>query len=206
MIKKLIHGLSENPAIFCFLRKIIELNFVTIKRVIRKEVEVIIADPDKLILDVPCGTGEFSSLFRQEGYSGIDISQRYVDYALKHYKKRFYCRDACNNGFKESYFDFVLIIGFFHHLDRPDIEKVLHEVKRVLKPCGRVLLIEDAPVTSRWNFIGRILQSQDVGSNIRPPDEYRAILQKHFFIQRYYPIRNAFWNYSVFVLQNNSSE
>lgn len=203
MIKKLICALSENPAIFCFLRKVIEFNFVTIKRVIQKEFGVIITDPGKLILDVPCGTGEFSPLFPEEGYTGIDISPRYIDYALRHYKKMFYCRDACNNGFKEAYFDLVLIIGFFHHLDMSDIEKALHEVRRVLKPGGRVLLIEDAPVKSSWDFISRILQSQDVGSNIRSSDVYKAILQKHFFIQRYYPIRNAFWDYSVFVLLNN---
>ena len=61
-------------------------------------------------------------------------------------------------------------------------------------------LIEDAPITSKWNFIGRFLQRYDVGNNIRTAEEYKKVIGKYFVIDKYYPIRNGFWSYSVFAL------
>lgn len=203
MLKEIIKWFSEKPIIFNFLRRIIEFNFISIKQTIIKELSLNNLIPNnehKRILDVPCGTGEFCKLFDPVSYVGIDISQKYVNYARKTYRRTFYCRDARQNKFEDFYFDNVLILGLFHHLDIPSIISVLKETKRVLKPYGKILLIEDAPIKSRWNFIGKYLQIYDTGDNIRFAEVYREILEKYFILDRYYPIESGFWNYSVFVL------
>jgi len=203
MLKNATERLSTYPAVFSFLRKIIEFNFVTLKRIVRKELSL--DGPGAfsgLILDVPCGTGEFAGLFNPASYTGIDICPEYIDYARKRHKRKFYCRDALRNGFSDAYFDSVLILGLFHHIDLASVKVMLRESARVLKTSGKALLIEDAPVTTRWNFIGRFLQRYDVGTNIRPAAQYEAVLKEYFNIDSYYPVRNGFWRYSVFVLSH----
>ncbi len=201
MLKRILKAASKKPIIFNLLRKIIEFNFITIKRIIRKEFfDVTYDNGNKKILDVPCGTGEFCQLFDASSYIGIDISHEYVEYAKKTYNRTFYCRDASKSGFDNFNFDYILILGLLHHLDMSSIVSVFEEIKRILRKDGRVLLIEDAPITSKWNFIGRFLQRYDVGNNIRPAEEYKKVIEKYFIIDKYYPIRNGFWNYSVFAL------
>lgn len=203
MLKRITENLSKNPAVFSFLRKIIEFNFLTLKRIIKREFSL--DNPDsrlKTILDAPCGTGEFAGLFAHAAYTGIDICPEYIAYAKKKYQGGFYCRDALRNGFPDACFDNVLILGLFHHIDLAGVSAVLGEGARVLKKTGRILLIEDAPVVSGWNFIGRFLQRYDVGDNIRPAAQYLPLLDKYFSVEKYYPVTNGFWNYSVFVLKH----
>jgi len=205
MLKEITKWLSDKPVLYNFLRRIIEFNFSSIKKTIIKEFSLnnlISNNKSKKTLDMPCGTGEFCVLFDPSSYIGIDISQKYINYAQKTYQHTFYCRDACQNGFEGSYFDYVLILGLFHHLDMASIISVLKETKRVLKKYGEILLIEDAPIRSKWNIIGKFLQVYDVGDNIRSAEEYTEVLRKYFNIDKYYPIRNGFWNYSVFVLSH----
>lgn len=201
MLKRIIRQLSKEPIIYNFLRRIIEFNFIKLKQTIKKEFSLNdLTFGDKKILDVPCGTGEFCRLFNPKGYIGIDISSEYINYARKTYQHTFYCRDARQNGFKDAYFDQVLILGLLHHLDISDIISALKETRRVLKNDGKVILIEDAPVSSNWNLVGKFLQKLDVGGYLRPAKEYRSILEEYFYIDKCYPIRNGFWDYSIFVL------
>jgi SAM-dependent methyltransferase len=203
-MNKIIQSLAYKPIVFVTLRRIIEANYVSLKRVIRKEFSLdnrndIFSTQEK-ILDVPCGTGEFSTLFSHYSYYGLDISEIYIDYARKKYKRNFFCRNAIQSGFDNDYFDKILMLGFLHHLDDSLINSVLKETKRILKSCGILLLIEDAPTRSQWNVIGKFLQRYDMGSNIRPHDEYKNVLVRDFFVRQYYHVTSGFWDYSVFVL------
>lgn len=199
--------LSKRPVIFNILRKLIEFNFFTLKKTIRNEFALsrLPLKDSRKILDVPCGTGEFSMLFHPSSYVGIDISQTYINYAKKRYKRTFYCKDAIKTDFEESYFDCILILGFFHHLDNKELVRVVNELKRILKKTGKILLIEDSPISSEWNLIGKFLQLYDIGEKIRPIEEYIKILNNFFVIKKYYRLSSGFWNYSVFELSQKYS-
>jgi ubiquinone/menaquinone biosynthesis C-methylase UbiE len=202
-LKKIIQLLADNPIIFNVLRRIIEANYVSLKKVIRAEFSLGKRRTTPVvenILDVPCGTGEFSLLFDADSYHGLDISEKYINYARGKYNRKYYCIDARQSGFDDDYFDKILTIGFLHHLDDAAISSVLREAKRVLKPDGVLLLIEDTPTSSNWNIVGKVLQKFDIGSNIRLGTEYKALLEKYFNTKRYYQVKSGFWDYSVFVL------
>ncbi|MHA2040084.1 MAG: class I SAM-dependent methyltransferase [Promethearchaeota archaeon] len=177
---------------------------MSLKRVIKKELSLGHNNSgnysEGTILDIPCGTGEFSELFTSDSYYGLDISEKYIDYARMKYKRRYFCSDAMQSGFDNDFFDKILTIGFLHHLDDSSVHAVLKEIKRILKPGALFLLIEDAPVSARWNIIGKVLQRYDIGSNIRLASSYRMVLEKDFEIRRYYNIKSGFWEYSVFVM------
>lgn len=193
MLKRLTNKLSENPAIYTFLRKIIENNFKSHRLVIADE----LPNPG-LLLDVPCGIGEFSVFFDHDDYLGVDISENYVGYAKKKYGKRFLVGDATRLNLGDGTFDSVLVSSFFHHLNEEDVDRVLGEIYRVLKKDGKFVLIEAVPGK---NFVSRALQRYDVGVNIRKHGEYFPFLKTRFNIEKVYPMKSGLWYYSVFVMR-----
>ena len=198
VFKRLLLKVGNYLPLWDALRAILEANHRGEKGVIGKE----LGGTQGTVLDVPCGTGTFSTFFSRDQYTGIDLGENYVKYASKKYSmKEFTVMDALNMTFNDDSFDNVLTIGFLHHLSDEDAEKALNEIRRVLKPGGKFLLIEDCPTRDKWNFIGRYLQKLDEGENIRPAEYYEKVLQEFFVIERSYPMRAGIWDYSVFVLR-----
>ena len=198
MFKRLLLKAGSYLPLWDALRAILEANHRGEKRVIGKE----FGGTQGSVLDVPCGTGTFSTFFSRDQYTGIDLGENYVRYAgKKNPMKEFFVMDALNMTFTDDSFDNVLVIGFLHHLSDEEAFKALMEIKRVLKPDGKFLLIEDAPTRGKWNVLGRYLQKLDEGENIRPAEYYEYVLKDLFTIERTYPMRAGIWDYSVFVLR-----
>lgn len=185
------------------LRAIIEWNYVAIRRRIRRKIAEL--EPQKATmpatptaLDLPCGTGTFTSCFQPESYLGMDIDSLYVERArAKHPHHRFIVGDATALELEDASVRLVLIVGMLHHLSYNQCEATIAEVQRVLIPGGQLLLIEDMP-SPPMNFIGRMLQGFDEGDNIRSPEAYRPLLEKHFIVHHHEPFASGFWNYCEF--------
>ncbi len=104
---------------------------------------------DKYILDYGCGRGEKSLRYLKNGavVYGIDISAAYIEEARKRVEQRgfpserysFSVMDAHNLQFKDDTIDVVVGHGILHHLN---VGVALCEIHRVLRPNGRVLLVE----------------------------------------------------------------
>lgn len=99
---------------------------------------------NELILDLGCGDGLNIKILRQKGIKnvvGIDISKELLKEAKKlNPKNKFYLASAESLPFKSDNFDVVLVDSVFHHFMR--FEKSLKEIKRVLKPGGRLCFVE----------------------------------------------------------------
>ena len=87
---------------------------------------------NKNILDIGCGTG-----YATIG-TGIDIDPEAICYAKKHYKANFLVGDATNLPFENGTFDAVTSFETIEHIK--DYKKYLTEIKRVLKPGGKLIL------------------------------------------------------------------
>lgn len=175
----LFDRLAENPRSFTWLRKIAEANFYSVRRVVRRELDL---RRRCVILDLGCGTGELAPLFRNHDYLGLDISSRYIHYALCRFPQmRFGVSDAANLPLRNGAYDCVLIFGVIHHMDDELSRRVIAEVGRVLRPGGRFLLIEDRREVARWNILGRLVHSLDAGENIRSGDGYRSLIPWDLF-------------------------
>jgi ubiquinone/menaquinone biosynthesis C-methylase UbiE len=101
------------------------------------------------LLDIGCGTGwavrYAASLVKEHGeFCGIDISSKMIEKAIANssdYKNvHFYRTGAEKLPFKNNYFDFIICSNSFHHYFSP--EKVLSEVYRVLKPAGKIYILD----------------------------------------------------------------
>ncbi len=100
-----------------------------------------------LVLDVGCGTGSLSVLVAKAGHkvSGIDFSPNMIELAVAKAKQMdqeiaFQVMDAAHPQFPAQSFDVVMCRHVLWTLPEP--EKVLERWSKLLRPGGRLVLIE----------------------------------------------------------------
>ncbi|MFC1953740.1 ubiquinone/menaquinone biosynthesis methyltransferase, partial [Chloroflexota bacterium] len=121
-----------------------------------KAAESCLLSRQEIILDLCCGTGDLaiqiSRLSKGEPeIIGLDYSQPMLDIAnekakLLNRKPSFVSGDAASLPFPDDYFDCVGISFAFRNLTykNPLASQYVSEVKRVLKPNGRFVIIESS--------------------------------------------------------------
>ncbi|HET54287.1 MAG TPA: class I SAM-dependent methyltransferase [Ignavibacteria bacterium] len=104
--------------------------------------------PGMNVLDIACGIGYGSYVLASSSPNstilGIDIEQRAIDYANKHYKRdnnKFSVGDASNLNLENESFEAVVSFETIEHLKQPKL--FIEKVKRVLKEDG--LFIVSSP-------------------------------------------------------------
>jgi len=102
------------------------------------------------VLEIGFGTGhcleEIAKRVGENGKAyGIDISSRMLDITRKRMEKKrladtveLYCGDAMSMPYEDNMFDVVFMSFTLELFDTPEIPAVLKEIKRVLKPKGRL--------------------------------------------------------------------
>lgn len=151
-------------------------------------------EPDESLLDVGTGTGAllcYLGQFVKEAY-GIDISKKMVERAKKN--TQIYQQELGANchlhvsrssvddlNFTDNSFNIITCRNALHHFN--GIQRSLAEMKRVLKPTGRVIIMEGIALGSEelplWK---EILKIKDPGRNKRfyslSKDNYMDFFEK----------------------------
>jgi SAM-dependent methyltransferase len=208
-VRRLVRRLSARPTLWNLFRRALEFNFVEENRVIGRELmpsarEMRREGKQPRILDLGCGTGELAPAFLKAGYSyvGIDIEPERIEYARKTYRKgKFHVMDAHHLLYPDGYFDQILVTGVLHHLSDADVRSIMAEMKRVLRPGGRALVMEDIALRGSLNLLGALVHLADAGAYIRRPTQYTPLFQPHFTLKDTYPVRCGVCDYQTFVLE-----
>lgn len=101
------------------------------------------------VLDLACGNGRLYLLLRDLSisYLGVDYSEELLEQAREKFPRlEFKYGELTNIPAKDQEFDVVFCLAAFHHLpDRKTRLKSLQEMKRALKPNGRLIM-------TNWNI------------------------------------------------------
>ena len=120
------------------------------KGVRQKGLQLLSVTPGEVVLEVGVGTGyalrEIASSVGENGRAyGIDITPQMLEITRKRLQKaglmdrvELYEGDARSMPYEDSKFDAVYMASTLELFDTPDIPTVLNEIKRVLKPSGRL--------------------------------------------------------------------
>ncbi len=155
--------------------------------------------PGKAILDVGCGGGFLAEEFAGDGFrvTGIDPSERSVAAARKHAAQsgldiRYEVGRGETMPFPDGSFDLVACCDVLEHVD--DLEKVLREVSRLLKPGGvffydtvnrtwrsKIAIIK---IWQEWPFTRCCPRNTHVWEKFIKPAELTAIMQSCDLVHR----------------------
>lgn len=98
------------------------------------------------VLEIGCGLGTDGAQFALAGadYTGVDLTEAAIELARKRFELfglqgTFQTADAEKLDFADASFDIVYSHGVLHHT--PDTERAVREIHRVLKPCGRAVVM-----------------------------------------------------------------
>ncbi len=146
--------------------------------------------PGLLVLDIACGRGEFPLFCRQQGADVIGLD--YSDSVLKVAKNlkavsdgspngqgslNLVQSDACNLPFSSDSFDRISMLDIIEHLTPDQLEAMLRETYRLLKPGGYAVL---HTLPNRWVYnVGYKLARLFLRSL---PEEPRSDIEKQVHI------------------------
>ena len=95
--------------------------------------------PDRQILEIGCGAGGMLGPLSNYGHvTGIDISHEYMQFCKQRGHDRVVTGSGYELPFQDNSFDMVALFDVIEHI--PDDQRVLEEVRRVLKPGGQVFI------------------------------------------------------------------
>jgi ubiquinone/menaquinone biosynthesis C-methylase UbiE len=115
----------------------------------KRAVSLLPLKKDQKFLDIGCGTGwavRYAAGMAKDGgeFYGIDVSSKMIEKAIEntrgHNNIFFYRASAEKLPFENDLFDSIICTNSFHHYPHPS--KALDEVCRVLKPGGRIYIVD----------------------------------------------------------------
>lgn len=135
----------------------------------------------KNILDFGCGTGTSCTNFDPNSYLGIDCDRKRINFAQRKYPEYdFRSINGSNLLISDGVIDYILIISVLHHIPDSEIHAYFEEFRRVLKPDGKIILIEPC-IYDKVNFRSRLMCFLDRGKYIRREEEYLNLFKRHQF-------------------------
>ena len=147
------------------------------------------------VLDVCCGTGAQVIEYGKHGIlaTGIDREQSMLSVALKNKEQQnllntsFYLADATALPFEDDRFDYVSISFGLHDKERNIRNKIVSEMKRVVKQEGSLIFIDyQVPLPNNvWAMLARTIEFIAGGSHYYGFRDYidngglKSVLKNH---------------------------
>lgn len=128
------------------------------------------------VIDIGCGPGINSALFRDKRYLGIDLSKKYIDFANKHRTGDFRVADATSFKTDEK-FDLVFMNSLMHHIDDAGTERLLGSCEKFLNEDGEIRILD--LVMPEKPCLARLLAKADRGNHVRTAEKWETLFDRH---------------------------
>jgi SAM-dependent methyltransferase len=127
------------PALYLLELALMEGDLQVIRDFVRRSLRA-----EGRTLEIGCGPGLFADLFATGDYVGVDPRPRFVDYARRTRPGAFICDELPAVGLPDARFDQALAFDVLGPRSDAAGRAIVAEIKRLLVPAGRVLLVERA--------------------------------------------------------------
>jgi ubiquinone/menaquinone biosynthesis C-methylase UbiE len=123
-----------------------------------------IGNEDKTIIDVGCGTGDLVRWFASQNLNvtGIDVEEMLVK--AKSFPKvnneAYLIGIGQQLPFEDNFADVKTYIASFHHIPSHLMKQALNECYRVLKPQGKMILIEPVSLKNSYYEIIKLVEDE----------------------------------------------
>jgi SAM-dependent methyltransferase len=168
------------------MQRLITLNKLEQRRQLLARLRALGVRPGGSALDFGCGTGLFAPTFRRAGlrYTGYDIDPRLVAYARRLYRgARFVSSDTELRA--AAPFEVIVANCCFHHIADDTLSTELARMRSLLADGGTFVMIDIVlPAGPDPSFLRRQFRKLERGAFVRQPDQYRAIVERHFRVRR----------------------
>ena len=167
------------------MQRLITLNKLEQRRHLLHRLRALGVPPGSTALDFGCGTGLFAPTFRRAGlrYVGYDIDPRLVSYANRLYPwARFISSEAELRA--AASFDVIVANCCFHHIADDILSVELARMRSLLSDGGAFVMIDIVLQEHDSSFIRRQFKKLEQGAYVRRPDQYRALVERHFRVRR----------------------
>ena len=148
------------------------------------------------LIDIGCGTGRFLDFVKQAWprlpVLGLDLSEAYIRHARRHLKRwsrvNFVVANAEAIPAPDNLYDAVTSIFMLHELPPKVRRSVIGEAARVLKPGGRLILMDSIQYGDEPDYDGILRRFPQLyyepyyESYVR--EDFRAIASRHGLVQR----------------------
>jgi ubiquinone/menaquinone biosynthesis C-methylase UbiE len=160
--------------------------------------------PDRTLLDIGCGAGEFAGLANNLGavVSGLDACAAFIEIARKRTPGRFRIGDMTRIPFADDEFAVVTAFNSLHFARNPVV--AVAEAVRVTRPGGRIVIATWGP-PSECDAVTYLLdlgglmpplpQQETVPSNLADPDELRGLLVEAGLAPSSWRVVSCPWEY-----------
>lgn len=106
------------------------------------------------VLEIGCGTGSNLRLYQKSGceVNGIDLSPSMVKVATKKLGEQANIKlgDASQMPYPDNHFDLVIAMLTLHEVPNSIRAPIINEMRRVMKPDGRLLIVDFHPGPIRF--------------------------------------------------------
>lgn len=134
--------------------------------------------PDRKLLDVGCGTGNYRGFFTGT-YVGVDVNADYIELCKQRLPGTFLVMDGTRLDFPDASFDEVFTVATTHHLDDAQLGRMVQEGLRVVRPGGFFHIVDAVLPASARSLLKTVWFRMDRGRHPRKLAHLTTIIERH---------------------------
>lgn len=144
---------------------------------------------ENVVVDFGCGSGRITRYLSQfaNRVIGVDITKEMMDIARTINKREnieYILIDGINIPVSDGSVDLVVTVGVLQYIvkKRDIYEQIIREIRRILKPTGKILFIEQASLSNRKSSsLREVVATRD----------YLDVLDRYFRVEKIHPVRTG---------------
>lgn len=129
------------------------------------------------VLEIGCSVGNVSEAFvgRTSDFLGQDIDEKAIQLAAQRLSSLKFSSEPLETLDRE--FDYVMIAGVLHHVDKATCLELLRQAKRLTARNGTIMSYDPLPVRANASIPRKIIGGMEAGQFLRPVDDLVSLYQ-----------------------------